>query len=182
MRLALGALFVFCTAVSISAPTDGSLYLLTDVGGRWCGYSTEKLWTAAKESTTGVPLVARVDYAGGRVAFVYVTTADETGDWTTYDKYIIDKGAMLTSLERTIVIPDGLRQEQYWSIRNGHATEEKSTNYKLTTNEIVPDRGISVPDTDAVITRMQEFPFWPLIRDKRPEILSSGKVCMADKK
>jgi hypothetical protein len=178
MRLVLIAVLLFSGRISISAQTrDRSLYLVADGSGRWCGFRTEKLWTAEKESLASAPLVARVDYANGRVAFVYVTNANESGDWTTYDKYSFDKNEILTSLERTIVIPDGLRQEQLWSIRNGHATEQKSTNRNLVTNETFPDGKISIPDTEEVITRIQAFPFWPLIHDKRPEVASSGKAC-----
>ena len=144
MRPALVALLVFCGLISTSAQgRDGSLYLLAHDDGRWCGLRDEQLWSSEKASSANVLIVGRVDYASGRVAFVYVTTVAESGDWTTYDKYSFDKDEVLTSLERTIVIPDGLKQEQLWSIRNGHATEQKSTNRNLATNEIVPDGAIS---------------------------------------
>jgi len=183
MRPALVALLVFCGLISTSAQgRDGSLYLLAHDDGRWCGLRDEQLWSSEKASSANVLIVGRVDYASGRVAFVYVTTVAESGDWTTYDKYSFDKDEVLTSLERTIVIPDGLKQEQLWSIRNGHATEQKSTNRNLATNEIVPDGAISVPDTEEVITRIQAFPFWPLMREKRPGVLSKGRICLDGKK
>jgi hypothetical protein len=176
------AVLVFCVSVSVFAqPSGGSLYLLGHDDGKWCGFRTEQLWNAEKKSMANVLQFGKVDYVNGRVTFVYVTIGDESGDWTTIDKYTLDKDEALTSLERTIVIPDGLKQEQLWSIRNGHATEEKSTNRNLATNAVVPDGDITVPDTEEVITKMQNFPFWPLMREKRPDVLSKGRVCLDGK-
>jgi hypothetical protein len=182
MRSLLAPL-VFCLSVSASAQTtDGSVYLLGNDDGKWCGFSTEQSWNAGKKAVANVLQFGEVEYVHGRVAFVYVTLADESGDWTTIDKYTLDKDEALTSLERTIVIPDGLKQEQIWSIRNGHATKEKSTNRNLATNAVVVDGNVTVPDTEEVVTKMQDFSFWPLMRDKRPEILAKGRVCLDGKK
>lgn len=180
MRLTLASLLVFCLPILASAQAKGgSLYFLADGAGRWCGFATERLWAAEKDSMAAAPLVAKVDYANGRVASVYLTEVDETGDWTTYDRYSFDKNEMLTSLERTIDLADGLKEEQSWAIRNGEAVKQKSTRRNSATNAIVPEENISFP-SPTVIAEAQAFPFWSLIRDRRPNILSSGKICMPD--
>lgn len=178
MRLLL-ALVVFCVWFSVSAQTkNGSVYLLAREDGGWCGFGTESMWDAGKASASGGQQVARVDYENGRAAFVYVTTPDETGDWTTYDKYTFDKNEALVSLERTITIPEGFKQEQVWSIQHGHSTKQKSINLKVAKNEVVPDGLVQFPDTDKIVTNPRDFPFWPLVHDKRSDIFASGKACL----
>jgi hypothetical protein len=110
-----------------------------------------------------------------------MTEVDETGDWTTFDKYSVDKNETLTTLDRTIDIADGLREEQFWTIRNGEATKQKSTAHSLITGEVVPNGKFWIPSTP-VITKLQAFPFWPFVRDKRQEIQSRGSVCMPNER
>jgi hypothetical protein len=177
MRLPRKILFALCWLVSVPAQTIvGNLYLLGQGDGTWCGFSTERMWTSEKDSGTHVLLVGKLDYFRGRVAVIYVTSLAETGDWTTYDKYSLDNTGSISSLERTIEVPEGFKQEQLWTIKNGHATEQKSLTLNLATNELVSEDKVSVSSPD-VVTKLQEFPFWPLVRDHRQEIISKGKYC-----
>jgi len=174
------ALFIFCLASLLFAQkSTRSLYFLAGDDGQLCGYSSVKLWNDDKISLEA-RLVARADYENGRLAFVYITELDETGDWTIFDKYSFDKNALLTSLERTIdILPGERREEQLWVIEKGKAVKQKSTSRDLATSKIVPRGDVWLPEP-AVVTNTQALPFWPLIRDKRAEILSREKVCMTD--
>ena len=176
MTSRLFVLLVFRLSIVASAESSArSLYLLEDDHGRWCGFRTERLWTAEKASAA---TSARVDYANGRVAFVYMSKPDESGDWTTYDKYTFDKNEILSSLERTMdIIAVGIKEEQLWTIKNGRAVEQKHTSRDLMTNKVVPDQNMLNPSPD-IITSGKTFPFWPLVRDKWPEVISKGRVCL----
>lgn len=178
MRLLL-TLVVFCVSISVSAQTrDGSVYLLALKDGGWCGFETESMWNAAKASAGGGQQVARVDYENGRAAFVYMTIPDETGDWTTYDKYTFDKNEAPTTLERIIVIPEGFKQDQVWSIRRGHAMKQKSVNLRVAGSQVIPDGRIQFPDTDKIVVRARDFPFWSLVHGRRSDIWASGRACL----
>src|ERR1700722_7861078 len=136
-------LIAFCLC-GAAATDNRSLYLLAAEDGSWCGYRSEEVWKAEMKSRGSVLVAAKVEYVNEHVTTVAVTTNDESGDWTTYDKYTLSSGEQPSNLERTIVIPDGLKQEQSWSIKNGHATQEKSTNRNVATNQVIPDAGVSI--------------------------------------
>jgi hypothetical protein len=176
-RLAFIALF--CSAAIWSAAqtqNGGSVYLVADQDGRWCAFRSEQLWTAAKAAMDTAPVVARIDYANGRPASVYLTTVDETGDWTIYDKYVLSRNGQLTRLERTIDITNQMKEEESWVIRNHKAIKEKSVGHSLSTRAIIPEGTIWLPNPP-VVTDPGKLPFWPLVTARERELSSAGRVC-----
>ncbi|HWC97131.1 MAG TPA: hypothetical protein VG456_10285 [Candidatus Sulfopaludibacter sp.] len=110
------------------------------------------------------------------MASVFLTTVDDTGDWTIYDKYVIGKNAQLSSLERTIDLTGQMKVQESWIIKDRKAVKMKSVGRSISTNEVIPDGTVWLP-TPAVITEPRGFPFWPLVTDRALEILSTGRAC-----
>jgi hypothetical protein len=150
--------------------------LLAGENEKWCAFRTEELWTTSKAALKSAPLVARIDYTNRRVASVFLTTVDDTGDWTIYDKYVIGKNAQLSSLERTIDLTGQMKVQESWIIKDRKAVKMKSVGRSISTNEVIPDGTVWLP-TPAVITEPRGFPFWPLVTDRALEILSTGRAC-----
>jgi len=182
LQRGLVSILVCCAAAVSFCQTRGgrSIFLLAGENGGWCAFKNERTWASAKASMDTVPDVAKVDYLNGQVTFVYVTTADETGDWTIYDKYVFDKNGQPTRLERTINITDQMREEQTWAIRNNKAVKERSVGRSLSTHAVIPEGKIWLPDLP-VITRAREFPFWTLATERTTELLSKGRICEPQK-
>jgi hypothetical protein len=166
--------------------TGKNMYFLLDQDFRWCAYSNEAKWKSEVRSLSAMT-VAQIDYANGRISVVSVTEQDEAGDWAVYDTYSLGKSENLQNLKRVInFLPGRLNEEEMWLIQNGKATKQRSTHRNVVTLEPMPLtdtelRDMFLPEV-TIITRVQDFPFWSLIRDKREEILSKGKVCIAEKR
>ncbi|PYS36201.1 MAG: hypothetical protein DMG14_25205 [Acidobacteria bacterium] len=162
--------------------TNKNLYFLLDRDNRWCGYSNEAQWKSEISLSEIDTPIAQVDYANDRVTAVYATQRDQAGDWAVYDTYSLDKSGNLQGLKRVInFLPGRLNEEEMWLIEKGKATKQRSTHRNVVTLEPIPLtdtelRDMSLPEV-TIVTRVQDFPFWSLMRDKRAEILSKGKVC-----
>jgi hypothetical protein len=181
-QIRLGFKSLICSAAIWSAAqtqNSGSVYLVADEDGRWCAFRTEKLWTAAKAAVGAAPVVARINYANGRAGSVYLTTADETGDWTIYDKYVLSKNGQLTRLERTIDITGQMKEEE-WVIRSPEAIMEKSVGHSLSTHAVIPKGAIWLPHPP-VVTETSKFPFWRLVTARARVLSSAGRVCDSNK-
>jgi hypothetical protein len=115
-------------------------------------------------------VVGGIEYKDDRVAMVYVSEVDSTGDWKVYDGYTVTPDGKLDRLNRHVTIPSaGVDDEEVWAIKNGRATKQDGKPSKRTYLLDVP-----------IVTSPQSFPFWPL-SGKLVEILEKGKVCISDK-
>jgi hypothetical protein len=167
--------------------TNKTLYFVLDRENRWCGYSDGTKWKAEVRSSESDTPVAQVDYANGRLSTVYVTQQDSAGDWSVFDTYSVNTSGNLNSLKRLIKFAPGrLNEEEVWLIENGKATKQLATHRNIVTLEPMPLtaaqlRDMFLPEI-AITSRVQDFPFWSLVRDKRADILAKGKVCILDRK
>jgi hypothetical protein len=171
---------------SKTAPKN--LYILNDeADDRWCAYTSESEWRSKVDSPkTEARTVARVEYTSGRISDIYVTSEDDpaAGDWTVSDVYFLDKSENLHSLNRTInVIPGRIKELEIWAIHNGKPIKQ-STRDPDSLKPVKP-AGEWVPSVP-IFPSVRDFPFWPLIHDRRQEILqeilSVGSACITVKR
>ena len=122
--------------------------------------------------------MARLEYTQDHVSSIYVTNLDDpgAGDWTIFDLYSLDKSEKLRSIKRTInVIPGSINELEIWAIQNGKPVKQ-STRDPVSLKPVKPtDEWIpNVP----IFASVSAFPFWPLVHDRRQEILSRGSACI----
>jgi hypothetical protein len=174
--LLLLALFLFGSGVVEikSAPTvrEQIFFLKDKAHHQWCGYKSESEWP--RQMVPIPPLiVGGAEYENNRLSLVHVSEVDETADWRVYDDYVVNKNGDLESLKREIsIIPGHVNEEEIWIIKNGVAIQQGPKTDPNSRPVL-----LNVP----VITKLRSFPFWPLLRDKRQEVLSKGQACAPEK-
>lgn len=162
---------LLCSLVTISsAQSEVAIFFLRDQTHRqWCAFKSESEWHTAM-GLVPPHVVGGIEYKDDRVAMVYVSEVDSTGDWKVYDGYTVTPDGKLDRLNRHVTIPSaGVDDEEVWAIKNGRATKQDGKPSKRTYLLDVP-----------IVTSPQSFPFWPL-SGKLVEILEKGKVCISDK-
>jgi len=157
------------------------LFLLQDSGHQqWCAYRTESDWAAEVKSLSS-PVVGSLEYADGRVSKISLTEEDDTGDWIVYDEYALNKNGGIEAARRTFnIIADDRSIEVTYAIKDGKAREEAKTSRRLSTKEILPSQKDWLPGVP-VVTRVQDFPFFPILADKHPEAWLNGRTCSSNK-
>lgn len=153
------------------------LFLLQDsVHQQWYAYRTETAWASEVKSLTS-PVVASIEYTDGRVSKVSLTEEDEAADWIVYDAYVLNKKGAVDTLSRTLnILADDRRVEVTYAIKDGIAKEQAKTSRRLSTKEILLSQKDWLPDIP-VVTRVQDFPFFPILGDKHPETWPRGRKC-----
>ena len=149
---------------------------------RWCAYRN-KGESRSESQRMDSTVVAGVLYGDdGRVATVHVTEGDESGDWSVDDRYSLDKSGNMMALSRVIdSFILGITEEERFRIYGGKATRVSVVSRASRTGQSAqPLTGDYLPDVP-VITSVQSFPFWPIVRDKQREVWSKGRVCAPTK-
>jgi hypothetical protein len=146
----------------------------------WCAYRTESAWASEVKSLSS-PVVASFEYADGRVSKVSVTEEDEAGDWIAYDAYALNENGDIEALRRTFnILADDRKVDVTYAIKDGKAMEVAKTSRRLSTKEILPSQKDWLPGVPT-FTRVQDFPFFPILADKHPEAWPKGRKCSAIK-
>lgn len=178
--------FLACTAfgaVGFCQLVNKSVYFLEDhQQHQWCGYRTERAWNSDIDAVSA-EVSGIVDYANGHIMSVRLATVDwpGAGDWAIFDTYSLDANGKLSSLKRVInVLPGDRSEHEEWLIQDGKATKQRSSTLSLETQKPAERPAVELPRM-AIVTSIERFPFWPLIRDKEQEIGAKGKVCISDK-
>lgn len=186
IALYLMSVFLACTeftGVGFCQSVNKSVYLMEDdEHHQWCGYRTEIAWNS-DIGAVSAQASAIVDYANDHIAFIRLTTVDwpGAGDWAVFDTYSLDPNGKLLGLKRAInVLPGDRSEHEEWLIQNGKATKQRSTTLSLETQKPAERSKTELPKVP-IVTSLERFPFWPLIRDKVQEIAAMGKVCIPDK-
>ncbi len=160
----------FGAQVGPAAPSNYKLYVLHNSydDEQWCAYRDLDTFKAEVQRRRA-PEEATLTFTGGALATVNLHSVDETGDWAADETYRLDGKGNPVALTRIIRMRDGDVHES-WFIKNGEAVKQPSTQ-PAQKFEFVPE--------PPVITDLKVFPFWPLVRDGRRKILSSGMACTA---
>ena len=184
--LHLMVVFFTCTAftaLGFCQSVNKSVYLLEDdEHHQWCGYRTEAAWNSDIDAVSAM-VSAIVDYTNDHITSIRLATVDwpGAGDWAVFDTYSLDTNGKLRSLKRVInVLPGDRSEHEEWLIQDGKATKQRSTTLSLETQKPADRPDAALPRVP-IVTSLDSFAFWPLIRDKGPEIVAKRKVCIADK-
>jgi hypothetical protein len=181
--LSVAVMFLMSSALAQVKPepiSDREIFLVEDrQHHQWCAYASKSDSRSEAERLKAMVVVG-VDYSKGRISAMHVTQWDESGDWSVDDKYSLDQNQKLRTLSRvTDNFSLGITQDQLFQMENGKAIRERSASRASRTGKTTEDLSSDdLPDV-AIMTDLQSFPFWPLIRDKRQEVLSKGRVCTA---
>ncbi len=125
-------------------------------------------------------MAGSAEYAGRAVAIVRIEEWDETGDWDVADQYRLDAAQRLSELKRTIqIIPDNLREEELFRIRDGHAIKQRDERRDLRTGAATQSLS-NWFDAPRAITDPKQFPFWTLITGQPNQTRTAGEVCAPD--
>lgn len=162
--------------------SDREIFLVEDPQSRrWCGYSSKSASKSEAERLNAMVVVG-VENTNGLISTVHVTEWDESGDWSVDDTYSLDKKQKLQTLLRvTDNFSLGITQERQYRIENGEAVMKSSRSRAGRTGTPIADLSSDdLPDVP-ITSDLRSFPFWPLIRDRRHEVLSKGVACEAVK-
>jgi hypothetical protein len=148
---------------------DFRIYVLGDSDDRYCAFNRSDRWNSEKKSRAASEM-GTLTYPNGNLGAIQLQYVDDTGDWSVDETYRLNSARQLISLSRIITVRDGDVHES-WLIKNGKATKQPSPKQSP-----APD---FVPDLP-VVTQLDDFPFWALIRDHEREIRSKGMACTAE--
>jgi hypothetical protein len=185
LRVCLLILLVFCCASPqgrSSKPPDLEIFIIRDdQHQQWCGYKNRSESRAEAERLKAMVVVG-VEYSGVNISTVHVTEGDESGDWNVDDRYSLDKRGMLQSLSRVIDnFSIGITQDEIFRMRNGRAVKERTSSRSRRTGAATKELSGDDLPVVPIVTRVDSFPFWILVRDKLHEIQSQGKACAPNK-
>jgi len=177
----IGTLLLLVGIVPVEArpgqPSAKTLYLLEDdKHEQWCAFREEREWKAEVESVSAL-VVATATYVDGRLSVLEVTQQDEAGDWIVYDHYSLDQSGRISKLKRTInVLPGDRSEDEVFLMVSGSPKKESAARRKLSTGEPVSGPDVWLPDVP-IKTRIEAFPFFPLINSAGTELRSKAKSC-----
>jgi hypothetical protein len=167
-------------AAAQSTTQTREIFIINDnQHARWCAYKN-KAESRSESQRMDSTVVAGVQYGSdGRVATVHITQGDESGDWSVDDRYSLDKSGNITALSRVIdSFTLGVTEEERFRIYKGKATRVSIVSRASRTGQSAqPLTGDYLPDVP-VITNVESFSFWPIVRDKRNEVWSKARVCV----
>ena len=173
MRFSVPILAVYISAsllaqVGAKVP-DLKIYVFGDSDDRYCAFSRADRWNSEMK-THAASETGTLTYSNGSLATIQLQYVDESGDWSVNETYRLDATKQLISLSRTVSVRDGDEHES-WLIKNGKAIRQPSAKQSPAL-DFVPD----LP----VVTQLNGFPFWELVRDHEREIRSTGTACTAE--
>jgi hypothetical protein len=150
-------------------------FLKDDARNEWCGYASEAQFKSQVE-----PRMARevggADY-DSYLTTVHFTEEDETGDWTVFDEYTLDKSGVIRSLIRKIeIIPENAAEQYRFRIENGKAVTVGTTFRELDTGR-PRKRAVGWFKQPPIVTDPKTFSFWRFLQSEREEVLSKGEAC-----
>jgi len=155
-----------CASASQTGTAKKVIYLLrNDETKEWCGFATESPWRAAI-ALTNPDITGGVEFKNDRIASVQLSTTDFTADWSVYDNYAVNNDGTLQRLTRDISFQNEKVREE-WGFVGGKAVRRKPpVSQPAETQFRMP-----------VITSLEAFPFWFLVKNHQREIFTKGKVC-----
>jgi hypothetical protein len=159
--------------------TQKLYFLRDDSAKQWCGYTNQTVENAEFGRMHSV-LDGEVDYTNGQVSRIVFTLNSVSGDWDVQDEFIVDKDERFNTVRRSIVnLTHGVEEVQQFIVQDGKAIRQSTTTRALQTGEPAP---ALTDDYGAVITTVTAFPFWTFVKERHQQILSEGKLCVADKR
>jgi hypothetical protein len=162
----------FCTAKGEPPLVPNSrLWIALEADGKWCGFSDRYHDAHLFESLAAKPPIwGRLDFADERLVSIMLMHDDKLHHWTVDDSYGLDRGQNLRTAVRDVL--GDADWHDSWLIQNGKLAKQEGTFSPGT-----PKVDITKPPYPTIQTSLSGFDFWPLIRDERSAILSSGRLC-----
>lgn len=185
MRLSGIALWVLSALLPLSHSSlsaqaqQDTVFVLHDQGrGRWCAFSSERVWKAALQRV-GSMQAGTVIYSDDHLSSVNLREEDESGDWTVYDHYSFDTHQRLTKLSRmTNILPGDRSVLVVYGINNGKVTRQGTSTKQLSSGKLLgAPKSIWLAELP-VATGVKAFPFFGPSAAQRTR--KRGHCCVPD--
>lgn len=171
LSVSLGACHVLAQA------KEEKLYLVGDEGHHeWCAYRSQSSWKSDVDKLSPAR-VGTLIYTVDDLSAIEVSEQDETGDWIVYDEYSLASNGELRGDQRRInILPGDRAVEETYEIHDGKAEKQSSTTRSLSTGKASATSETWLPGVP-ITTRVENFPFAALIKQRYSTLPSEAKVC-----
>lgn len=174
----LASLLLFNCDLAFAQGNAPKVFLLEDApNNQWCSYNNESTWKEEVRKIEAMT-VGTMIYSNDRLVEIDVTETDQTGDWTVYDRYLLDDHTQLVKLARLMnVLRGDASVSQTFSIRKGNAAKIATSAKQLSTGKPLTSSTADWLPALPIEIRSKMFPFYALL--SRPDLRISSKSCVS---